>query len=166
MSVYPSGATVQHDARFSPCRRYRYWLSRIWAPDEPKVAFVGLNPSTADENVDDPTIRRCVGFAGRWGYGGVYMLNLFAIRTPYPRLMRRASDPIGPNNDEWIRVILRDQVSRCIVAWGNSGTHLDRAEQFAGLTDAPLYCLATNKGGQPKHPLYVKGDVEPVEWKP
>ena len=81
-------------AVFSPCRTYRYALSRVWAADKPYALFIGLNPSTADETLDDPTIRRCIDFAKRWGYGGLVMANLFAYRATDPAVMKRAAEPV------------------------------------------------------------------------
>ena len=89
-------------AVFSPCRTYRYALSRVWAADKPYALFIGLNPSTADETLDDPTIRRCIDFAKRWGYGGLVMANLFAYRATNPSEMKAATDPVGVANDEWL----------------------------------------------------------------
>lgn len=92
---------IQKGARFSACRNYRYALWRIWDIDKPLVMFIGLNPSTANETTDDPTIRRVVDFAFRWGYGGVYMMNLFAWVTPYPGELATSPDPLG-DNDGWL----------------------------------------------------------------
>src|SRR5688572_12557148 len=97
-------------ARFSECGTYRYVLWRQWNEVNGDVAFVGLNPSTADDEKDDPTIRRCIGFAKRWGYGGVVMLNLFAYRATRPDAMWAArvadADIVGPQNDAHIRLFV------------------------------------------------------------
>jgi hypothetical protein len=87
---------LRSGADFSPCRTWRYKLSRRWSLTGPMIAFVGLNPSTADEIDDDPTVRRCIGFARRWGFSGMYMLNVFAYRSTNPRELRTATDPVGP----------------------------------------------------------------------
>ena len=89
-------------AAFSPCRRYRYCLSRVWNPKLPSVMFVGLNPSTADEQEDDPTVRRCIGFARNWNFGGLILVNLFAYRSTDPADLLRVDDPVGPGNDKHI----------------------------------------------------------------
>jgi hypothetical protein len=138
---------------------YRYLLWRRWA-DAASLLFVMLNPSTADAERDDPTIRRCIGFARAWGFGAVEVVNLFAWRATYPRELRRARDPIGPDND---RVILeaaaRNQA--IIAAWGNHGAFGERDRQVAALL-APFgaRCLgARTSGGAPRHPLYVRATV-------
>ena len=153
-------------ATFSFCRRYRYTLDRRWAPLAPDLAVVGLNPSTADETVDDPTIRRLVGFAQRWGYGGIVMLNLFALRATDPKEMLAERDPVGPDNDV---VILRETDSRHVLcAWGTHGKH--RARGFAVemmLRDdgRSLFHLGMTKGGQPKHPLYLPSATRLQPWE-
>lgn len=146
-------------AKFSPCRTWRYKLSRIWGPRNGRVVFIGLNPSTADESEDDPTIRRCIGFAKTWGYGGIYMLNLFAFRATDPRDLKRATDPIGPENDK--RLVSAAQRANIVVAaWGVHGTLHNRSENFIEnvypwyLRDN-LSCLGHTKNGHPKHPLYL-----------
>ena len=94
-----TGGGIVQSADFSACGTYRYALRRIWLPAAPQVLFIGLNPSTADEKSDDPTIRRCLGFARSWGYGGLIVANLFAYRATAPSALREARDPIGPLND-------------------------------------------------------------------
>ena len=98
-----NSAKIKSDAVLSEDRVYRYALWRIWNEDRPLVMFVGLNPSTADETNDDPTLRRCMGFAESWGYGGVIMANIFAYRATDPKIMKQTEAPIGPENDEWLR---------------------------------------------------------------
>jgi len=95
----PSGAV------FSPCDRYRYVLWRTWKPHIPSVVFIGLNPSTADAQRNDPTIRRCIGFAQTWGYGGIIIANLFSYRATQPNTLRQVSDPVGPDTDQWLQWI-------------------------------------------------------------
>ncbi len=92
---------MQTGAELSPCKAYRYALWRRWS-DAPPVLFVMLNPSTADESQDDPTIRRCISFAKQWGHGGIIVGNLFAFRSPYPNDLQTAADPIGPENNLWL----------------------------------------------------------------
>jgi hypothetical protein len=136
---------------------YRYTLRRTWEPDLPVVLFVGLNPSTADETHDDPTIRRCVGFARRWGYGGLIVVNLFAWQTTDPRALRKAIDPVGLENDAWI-LRGQEEADRVVAAWGNGGTFRGRAGEVLPRLREP-YALGINQSGQPVHPLYVRGDV-------
>jgi len=126
------------------------------------VLFIGLNPSTADAAVDDPTIRRCIGFAKAWGFGGLYMANLFAFRSTDPRGLLSASDPVGPENDA-ILLKLTKMASLVVAAWGNHGAFMDRASHVRALC-GELSVLKLNHSGQPAHPLYLKKDVKPTPW--
>jgi hypothetical protein len=145
-------------------RRYRYTLWREWQQGmfEPKVGFVnfiGLNPSTADENDDDPTIRRCMGFARRWGYSAMCMTNLFAFRATNPREMWKVDDPIGPDNDRWLKTV-SDDATMVIYAWGVHGTANDRRDRAVmNIVGSGAHCLRLTKGGRPEHPLYVPYSV-------
>jgi len=153
-------------ATFDPTRAYRYRLSRTWDPTGPVVTFVMLNPSTADAEVLDPTVRRCLGFARAWGFGSLEVVNLFAFRATDPRDLLRADAPVGPANDRAILGAV-SAADRVVVAWGARGAHLGRAAAVAGLLHAgpsrPLG-LGTTKGGQPRHPLYVRADTRPSRW--
>ncbi len=155
----PLEAVLRSGAEFSPCRTWRYTLWRIWDPALPYLAVIGLNPSTADETLDDPTIRRCIGFAKRWGYGGYYMLNCYAFRATKPADMKAAADPVGLGNDEAIARISA-AAGKVLAAWG---VHCDpsREADVCRLVNRPLYCLGFTKGGRPRHPLYLRGDAEP-----
>ena len=150
------------NAILSTCRNYRYALWRIWDKNKPLALFIGLNPSTADETEDDPTIRRCIGFAKSWGYGGLCMANLFAYRTKSPSEMMSAKDPIGPDNDKWL-VKLAGQSGIVIAAWSDHGSFLGRSKEVQRLVP-DLYCLKLNKSGEPAHPLYLKADMKPVPF--
>jgi hypothetical protein len=108
--------TMLRAAVFSRCRTYRYSLIRVWNPDLSRVAFVGLNPSTADEQADDPIVRRCVGFARRWNFGGLMLVNLFAYRSTNPAGLLAADDPIGPANDKHILASTRTACKR-LICW-------------------------------------------------
>ncbi len=146
-------ARMQRTARFSPCSRYRYSLSRTWDKSLPRVLFIGLNPSTADDQCDDPTVRRCIGFAQRWGYGGLILVNLFAYRTTDPTGLTEVNDPVGPDNDRWI-AIEQTRAERVVAAWGNHGVLLNRDNAvLENLTQ--VYCLGITKPGCPRHPLYL-----------
>lgn len=146
-----------------PNQEYRYTLWRIWDDSLPYVQFIGLNPSTADEHKDDPTIRRCVGFARSWGYGAICMTNLFAWRDTKPEHMKKAIDPIGPENDSWL-VAAAQEAGLKIAAWGNHGAFLDRAQAVCGLI-GDLHALTINKAtGEPGHPLYVPSDVKVFKY--
>lgn len=153
--------TVRH-ATISYCGRYRYGLLRTWARGQ-RVAFVGLNPSTADAIHDDPTIRRCRAFAQAWGYGGMVMLNLFAYRATSPRDMMAADFPVGPSNDYYLRRWAR-VVDLVVVCWGSHGGHMGRDREVVGMLSG-LHCLTITKGGQPGHPLYLRGDLQPIPYE-
>ncbi len=150
-------------ANFSRCRRYRYTLWRRWDPERPLVMIIGLNPSTADACQDDPTIRRCIGFARVWGYGGLVVTNLFAFRATYPADLKAAVDPIGPRNDYWIRR-MAGQVETIVAAWGNDGTWVGRSAQVQRMLRGRLHCLRINAGGEPSHPLYLPARLAPRPW--
>lgn len=143
----------------SPCKKYRFALWRIWDESRPYAMIVGLNPSTADEKEDDPTIRRCVQFARSWGYGGLCMANLFAFRATKPADLFAASDPIGAGNDDWL-IKLSESAGVVVAAWGNGGTHLGRAKRVTQLIP-DLHCLKLNRTGEPAHPLYLSADLRP-----
>lgn len=161
MGVMESGPAV-----FSDDRNYRYVLSRHWSqnPGQQRHAmWIGLNPSTADEHRLDPTLRRVLGFTKDWGYDGFWMTNLFGFRATIPRVMLLQDDPVGPQNDEWLRTIaVRSEVIVC--AWGAHGSHRDRSQYVvnmlreAGQGDK-LKCLGITQKGQPKHPLYLAADT-------
>lgn len=152
---------LEKNAVFSECRIYRYALWRIWNVDLPKVMFIGLNPSTANEDTDDPTIRRVIRFAKDWGYGGVYMTNLFAIVSPYPEVLKTCEDPLGDNND-WLTTI-SGMCKDIIFAWGNFDVFGRDKEIIAMFPEA--FCLGKNKNGTPKHPLYIAANTIPQLYK-
>lgn len=153
---------IDTGAQFSPCRLYRYSLWRVWDEDYPKCAFIGLNPSTADETKDDPTIRKCIGFAKAWGYGGLFMLNAFALRATDPKVMKAHAEPIGPENDH-VLSIYAEETPLVVAAWGVDGKHRNRCRDVRRLI-GKLHHLGLTKDGQPKHPLYLRGDTKPMPW--
>ena len=158
-------------AVFSPCGRYRWWLGRTWHPRGPRLLFVGLNPSLANAEREDPTLRRLLTFARDWGYGGLEVLNLFARVSPSPAALRRCPDPVGRRCDAWIRRRLRrlaagEVPARIWLGWGNGGRWRDRDAAVLALLAAegwPASCLARTRTGQPCHPLYRprEGSLEP-----
>lgn len=152
-----AGALFSHD------RRYRYRLWRRWDRTRPLIAFCMLNPSTADERTDDPTIRRCVGFARDWGYGGVEVVNLFALRATDPRELRRARDPIGAGNDGHL-VAAAARSAAVVIAWGAHGALLARDRRTLAMLSrrARLLALGWTKSGAPRHPLYLRRDARPT----
>ncbi len=150
-----SGAVI------SKCGVYRYALWRNWDANLPKVLFICLNPSTADASRDDPTLRRCMDFAKRWGYGGTRTVNLFAYRATNPTELLSVKNPIGPRNDFWIRKLASD-AGICIAAWGNDGALLQRASEVKDMLPQ-LHCLKMNKSGEPAHPLYLRANLTPLK---
>jgi hypothetical protein len=137
--------------------RYRYSLERVWGDGKTRALFIGLNPSTADATHDDPTVRRCVGFARRFGYSGLLLGNLFAARCTVPLELRGFPDPVGPENDQFLGSLLA-RSDLVIAAWGNHGLYLGRGDAvFKRLTTAR--CFGLTKRGQPRHPLYVRADT-------
>jgi hypothetical protein len=155
-------------AAFSPCGQYRWWLERVWDPAAPRLLFMGLNPSRADGQRDDPTLRRLLGFAQRWGYGSLEVLNLFARISPSPAALRRVADPVGADTDAWIRRRLAAQPEATLwLGWGNQGAWRDRHRAVGALLlDRPPWALGLTASGQPRHPLYVAGTValQPLAW--
>ncbi len=155
-------------AVYSDCERYRYSLTRVWDGNGARVNFVMLNPSTATEVQNDPTVERCERRARALGYGGFCVTNIFAWRDTDPRKMRAAAEPVGPQNDaaiadaaQWANVV--------IAAWGTHGAHLDRGPQVARLlaqTGQPLFHLGLSKAGHPRHPLYLPYSQAPEPWHP
>ena len=133
---------------------YRYTLWRVWNEQLPRILFVLLNPSTADAERDDPTLLRCFGFALREGCGSLEIVNLFALRSAQPALLKTVHDPIGPENDRTIVEAAR-RANRIVLGWGTHGSCLGRDKAVLHLlAPYPLSCLAHTRAGQPKHPLY------------
>jgi hypothetical protein len=156
--------TIQRDALFSPCGRYRYRLTRRWS-EAPTVAFIMLNPSTADGSLDDPTIRRCIGYAQTWGYGGLAVGNLYALRATAPEELQQVRDPIGSDNDRCLEC-LAQTAARVVCAWGTDpAAHTARTDTVIGLLrrcHAKLMALRLTRSGQPAHPLYQRADLVPI----
>jgi len=164
-------------AIFSPCGRYRYWLTREWGPPGKVCTFVMLNPSTAGATQDDPTIRRCIGYAKRWGCVKLIVVNIFALRSTDPRALRTAScDPIGELNKEHIESAVEiagrqediDLRGPVVCAWGVHGSFMDHGETALGWIESalgkPPLALVVTKDGHPAHPLYLRGDLTPVPY--
>lgn len=151
-----SGAVFSHD------RRHRYLLWRTWDARLSLLNVIGLNPSTADETQDDPTIRRCIRFARDWGHGGLVMTNIFGFRSTDPAGLLAVPDPIGEGNDSAIRWAAA-QSGKVLAAWGCHGSLLGRGAAVVRLlAGVPVLCLARNRDGSPKHPLYVRADAQPI----
>ena len=155
--------TVNRGAVFSPCRRWRYALWRIWNSEHPLLHFMMLNPSTADENANDPTVERCERRAREWGYGGLIVTNIFAWRSTDPRALLEVDDPIGPENDAVIlRAIFLALDTVC--AWGVHGRARGRELVDGPLRMCHLHALGFTADGTPRHPLYLPYESEPVPY--
>lgn len=159
--------TAVRSAILSDCGQYRYELRRTWDESLPKAMFLMLNPSTADADIDDPTIRRCLAFAKSWGYGGILVGNLFAYRATDPKALLTAADPIGRENEAHLKA-MQNESSAVICAWGN-GRLVEKlskkyCEDYKPLSKfaGRLFYLELANDGTPKHPLYLKGDLKPV----
>ena len=158
-------------AKLSEDRRYRYWLTRIWNDSLPMMCVIGLNPSTADETSDDPTIRKCKGFADRLGFGGLLMLNVGAYRATDPREWLKAADPFGPENTpDHIREYIAQNsicsfpgktppkgVALIVAAWGRNCAKYRAMERALRIRDAILgmKCWGRNADHTPRHPLML-----------
>lgn len=154
-------ASCNSSAEFSPSRAYRYALWRWWDRSKGYAFFIGLNPSTADETLDDPTIRRCKRFAADWGYGGLCMANLFALRATDPKVMQAHPRPVGPDNDKWLKKLARE-AGIAIAAWGCHGSHRNRDAVVLDMIPE-MQCLGLTKDGKPRHPLYLPANSTPME---
>lgn len=153
-------------AVYSPCARYRYLLTRTWDPGGGRALFIMLNPSTATETQNDPTVERCERRARALGFGAFRVANIFAFRATDPRRMRAAADPVGPNNDGAIAASL-PWADLVVCAWGTHGAHLGRGaevERLLRATGRPLHHLGLTRDGHPRHPLYIGYARQPEPW--
>lgn len=155
---------MERTAVISPCGLYRYNLTRRWGIGLPLV-FIMLNPSTADAHADDATIRKCIGFASRYGYQAIEVVNLFAFRATNPKDMLRAVDPIGPENDKHIL----KATSRCdvVCAWGPNASKTHRPSKVLNMlikNKTNPYCLHMTKDGSPGHPLMLSYDRDLLDY--
>ena len=162
--LFRSGAVI------SPCGSYRYNLWRCWDADLPMMVWVMLNPSTADASEDDPTIRRCIGFAKREGCGGIVVRNVFALRATDPSELLNHPNPFGPENDAYLLDARGKARSTILVlGWGNRvrdkrlQAYYVRAE--AWLTIREPRCFGITKSGDPRHPLYLRNDAPMIPWQ-
>lgn len=158
---------MNKSAILSECNRYRYTLSRTWDADRDALLFVMLNPSTADAELDDPTIRRCIGFGESLGYGSVTVVNLFAFRATDPKQLYSKEEEylIGPKNDFYIRFAANES-DTVVCAWGSHGRRFPkRVARVAKLIGQPLWCLRQGRDGTPHHPLYLPGDLQLQTWE-
>ncbi len=157
---------TRSQAVFDSSQRYRYRLARIWYPERPVVNFIMLNPSTADQYQLDPTVTRCLRYAQRWGFGTLIVTNIFAYRSTDPTALYTLNDPVGPENDAYLRKAA-EQAELRVAAWGTHGALHNRHEAvLAQLADFSLTALGVTQGGFPKHPLYLRADVQPHPYSP
>jgi hypothetical protein len=172
-SISRRGRDIETKAVFSPGGCYRYRLERDWSgsdlfAEKKSVLFIMLNPSTASEDKDDPTIRRCQDFAQAWGFSRLIVCNLFSYCATKPQVMIGQADPVGPQNDEYIMQASRE-VSLIIVAWGKKGNHLDRADRVLKMlwaAELKIHCLRVNGDLSPEHPLYLPAKLNPALYLP
>ena len=176
----------QAAAVFSSCGGYRWWLQRTWQPERPTLVFVGLNPSCADGQRDDPTLRRLVAYGRRWGFGRLEVINLFGAVATTPAALKRMADPVGADNEAWIRRCLRRLGPwRCEaiparesagavpvgplgsllwLGWGNGGAWRGRDRALLALVAefaVKPFALCRTASGQPRHPLYCPAAMTP-----
>lgn len=153
-------------AEFSTCGLFRYVLWRWWDSSLPPALILGLNPSTADAEHDDATINRDVAFAKSWGFGGLLKANLFAFKATQPEDMKRAVDPVGPDNDRMLRRYV-ERAGITVCAWGTDGGYRNRDEEVCELLKGhTLHALRLTKHGYPGHTLYLPGNLKPTPWMP
>ncbi|HCY87459.1 MAG TPA: hypothetical protein DHV36_20160 [Desulfobacteraceae bacterium] len=156
---------MKKSAIFSPCRKYRYTLERIWDEKKPPAMFIGLNPSTADEEKDDPTVRRCISFSRIWGYGGLIMTNLFAFRATDPKEMIIQKGSVWVDNDRHLKECAA-HAGIVVAAWGNHGQHLHRAYNFVRAYGGQcICCLKLTTCKEPSHPLYQPESLKPIDFE-
>lgn len=146
-------------AIISDCTKYRYQLWRIWDNRKPKVMFIMLNPSTADSDIDDSTIRRCIGYAKSWGYGGLYVGNLYAYRATDPGVLNNVDDAIGIDNEKNLKE-MSFKCEKIVCAWGNS----EGRPEYIFSNIRNLQYLKLNQDGTPAHPLYLRKDLKPINF--
>lgn len=170
MTLFTSLPAAGSNAIISSCRRYRYTLTRTIGCADKVVTFIMLNPSTADALEDDPTIRRCKGFARDLAAGRLIVVNLFAFRATKPKVLLAEKEPIGPENNDHIRRAAEEAHNSggmVIAAWGAHGGHRDRDKQVMAMLDAwDIFpkSLAETAGGMPRHPLYLPSICKPLDY--
>lgn len=162
---FNSFTTEASGAIFDNSQKYRYLLWRSWNSDAPRITFIMLNPSTANEFENDPTIRRCINFAKHWGFGSLGVVNLFAYRATNPNEIYDVTEPVGEENDTYLLQELK-QTELVILAWGTKGAYLNRDKEVLQLLSSfDLYAIDVSKEGHPKHPLYLRADSTPAKYQ-
>lgn len=161
--LFPEKAMIS-DAEISECGLHRYSLTRTWNIHKQKVMFIGLNPSRADHVYNDPTITRCINFAKKWSFGGLFFANIFSFRTPDPRVLTaNINQAVGPDFEKHFKKML-SQAEMVICCWGSWSFTEERTADVLKMIKEP-WCLGKNKDGQPKHPLYLSLNTEPELYK-
>lgn len=153
--------------KISECQKYRYSLTRVWDESKPSILFVGLNPSTADADKDDPTIKKLIAYTKAWGYGGFEIVNLFAYRSSDPKnLYNKQAIAIGPGNTTYLKQAASSHV-KTICMWGNQAKEISETvtaiwtQYFRG---KGAYCFKINRDGSPAHPLYLPGSCKLIKF--
>lgn len=154
---------MKKSAVISQCKSFRYELRRVWDESRPLVLVVGLNPSTADAEIEDNTSQVCINYAKRWGYGGLLLGNLFAFRSTDQASLFKVADPVGPDNDVALER-LQDQAALVVCAWSASGSYMQRDQAVLGKLRDP-HCLVKLKSGHPGHPLYKSAALRPIRYE-
>ncbi len=153
---------IKSDAIFSEDNIHRYALIHEWELDRPSLMIISLNPSAEDGELNNPTIRRCIGFAKRWGFGRLFITNLFSFKTSSPKDLFNSENPIGNKNDYWLKKLSK-KVDKVVLAYGNHGKFKNRHEEILKIIHDP-YCIKKSKTGMPMHPLYLKYTEEPIRF--
>lgn len=156
---------MKKNAVLDKTKKYRYVLSRQWGPSNNFVNFILFNPSTADQNKDDQTVRRCINLTKSWQkYDGCYITNLFAFRTRHPKILKKSKDPVGTENNKYLKKLV-DQSKIVVIAWGIHGNFRNRDKEVLRLIGQKgLYCLEKTKFGHPKHPLTIRRNTKPMRY--
>ena len=155
-------AVMERSAKISECGRYRYSLHRRWAMGA-RLVWVMLNPSTADAETDDPTVRRCIGFARRDGWAGIVVVNLYGLIATDPKELLGAADPVGPENDYHL-IRHASEGATVVAAWGANRLAVARVGVVVESACRRLVCLGVTRSGAPRHPLYVPADMRTASW--
>lgn len=158
---------MHKEAIISKDQLYRYALVRSWDKRRPRMTFIGLNPSIADDVVDTPTMRRCIAFAKREGMGGIHVVNLYAYRTSNPKELPAADEAVGPSNYFWLRAAFQHNGQGKVVAmWGTKGDYdmIDYVRKLSEEYKVPIFSFGRTKSGAPRHPLYTPSDQALERW--
>lgn len=164
--LFPDRKPVASCAVISQCGVYRYRLDRVWDASIPPLCWIMLNPSTADAEADDPTIRKVAYFTRAFGFGGLRVVNLYALRATDPRELWQAAEPVGPDNDQHIIDAVAGEMT--VLAWG-ANAKPDRVRKVCELIQSNalgIDCLGVTKGGMPRHPLYLPNAATREPWRP